>query len=508
LITESFINSCFIVVLNKHAKIKRDKALYRDILDIMAFAENRKTVDIPVTIESKLNCLKKICELLIGDKTIDNVLDSISFSEKFKQHADFLDVRINEQIKDHVVLDCVNQIRLHKKINGLFKNFDDLNKVIDTIKDGSFDSIDDLAIDYEATIKTLYSNMMESNRVVDIEASASLDLTNDDYTHVLDNIVKKYDRSNKTPTGFHFLDDKVLFGGYDPSRLYVWGGASGSGKSTILTNTILYSALPQLSNSTQGDIRKPVPGEIHRVYIYITCENTIDESLMRIYMPMFDRTFPQVLNDIKSGVNIQKKIYEKLTDNSSTIIMKYFPAMTISSFDLMAVVDDVIDQYGKDKIAGLYVDYLDLLKTDTKYDIYRMELGHITLSLKTLAVQYNIPVITATQLGRSAYKITQSAELSVEQISESIKKVEHADFIGLLAKDPISDDIVHGKIGKNRSGKSGISIDLKTDFSRYKYLSITPVSNVKKNDGTKSKKKEGNQCATGALITFDGIDKI
>jgi ABC-type sulfate transport system substrate-binding protein len=38
----------------------------------------------------------------------------------------------------------------------------------------------------------------------------------------------------------------------------------------------------------------------------------------------------------------------------------------------MGVVDDVIDQYGKESIAGLYIDYLDLLKSDTKYDMYRI----------------------------------------------------------------------------------------------------------------------------------------
>jgi replicative DNA helicase len=487
LITESFINSCFIVILNKYAKINKGKSLYRDILEIINFTESRETVDIPVTIASKLDCLKKICEMLIVDKTIDNILDSIAFSEKFKQHSDFLDVRINEQIKEHVIHDCVNQIRLRKKINGLFKNFDDLNRVLNSIKDGTFDSIDDLIGDYEVTIKTLYSNMMESNRSVSIEASASLDLANDSYEHVLENIIKKYDRSNKTSSGFVYLDNEILYGGYDPSRLYVWGGGSGSGKSTILTNSILNSAIPDAQVMQQYGY-KPVPGEIHRVYIYITCENTIDESLMRIYMPLFDRTIPQTLVDIKEGVNIQQKIYDRLNENSSTIIMKYYPAATISTFDLMGVLDDVIDQYGQDKIAGIYIDYLDLLKTDTKYDIYRMELGHITLSLKTLAVQYNVPVITATQLGRSAYKITHSADLGVEQISESIKKVEHADFIGLLAKDPVDDTLVHGKIGKNRAGKSGSSIDFKVDFSRFKFRSATQVSNVRKDDGTKSLK--------------------
>jgi len=476
MITESFLNSCFALILNKNAKIKRNKTLYRDILDILNFVEKKEGSDIPVQVTSKLQCLKTICNLLLKDKSLGNVLDSIAFSEKFKQHRDFLDVKINEVLKEHVIQDCVNQVRLRKKINALFKNYEELDKVLSSIKDGDFDSIDGLVEDYEFTIKTLYSNLMETNRSVTIEAAASLDLVKDDYNHVIDMIIKKYDRGSKTSTGFPYLDDSILYGGYDPSRLYIWGGGSGAGKSTILNNTILLSATrPQLE---QHD-------KIDRVYIYVTCENTIEEALMRTYMPLFNKTTKEMLAEIGQGVDIKERIHKELLRNNSTIIMKYFPAMTISSLDLMAVVDEVMEQYGENKVMGLYVDYLDLLKADTKYDMYRMELGHITLSLKTLAVQYNIPVVTATQLGRSAYNIDDSSKLGVEQISESIKKVEHADFVGLLAKDPVDETVVHGKIGKNRAGKSNVAVDFKVDFSRFKYTNMFPVS-LKKPDSQTS----------------------
>jgi replicative DNA helicase len=173
----------------------------------------------------------------------------------------------------------------------------------------------------------------------------------------------------------------------------------------------------------------------------------------------------------------------------------------------MGVLDDVIDKYGKDAIAGLYIDYLDLLKTDMRYDIYRMELGHITLSLKTLAVQYNIPVITATQLGRSAYKISDSRDLGVDQISESIKKVEHADFVGLLAKDPVDENLVHGKIGKNRSGKSNVAIDFKVDFSRFKYVTASNVSIRVESDDTK-KSSSKNSCGRKRTPMVEGVSSI
>lgn len=484
MITESFLNSCFSLILNKNSKVKKTKALSRDILEILDFSESKENLDVPLVVKSKLECLRKIMHLLLNGKTIDNVIDSISLTEKFKQYVDFLDVKINEQLKVEVFQDIVRQVRLRKKINALFENYDELSAVLDSIKDGSFESIDDLIENYEVTIKKLYKNMVDANRSITIEAAASLDLVKDDYAPVINMIKSKYERVNKTPTGFEILDNSILMGGYEPSRLYIYGGGSGAGKSTIINNTIIKSAISPL-NMTKESVNIKA-GEINKVYVYVTLENTIEEALMRTYMPMFDRTTIQMLQDITQGADIQKNIMQELRRNGSTIIMKYFPAMSISVTDIMSVVDDAINDYGKEAIAGLYIDYLDLLKTDTKYDMYRLELGHITLSMKTLAVQYNIPVITGSQLGRSAYKIKEAHQLNVDQISESIKKVEHADFVGLLAKDPHDDTIVHGKVGKNRAGKSNVAIDFKVDFSKYKFISANKKANIEKTDATET----------------------
>jgi replicative DNA helicase len=180
--------------------------------------------------------------------------------------------------------------------------------------------------------------------------------------------------------------------------------------------------------------------------------------------------------------------------------MKYFPARSISTLDLMGVLDDVVEEYGKEAVAGLYVDYIDLLKTDTKYDLYRIELGDITLALKTVAIEYNIPVITATQLTRDVYRINDPQSLTLSMMSESIKKVEHADCVILLAKDPVDDTVVHGKVGKNRSGKANLSIDFKVDFERYKFISANTRANPEKSDSK-------NACKSP--INFDGgVDTI
>ena len=491
MLTEIFLNSCFSVCLNEKAKIKKDKILFRDILDVLTFYEKEKSIQIQPAIQIKFECIKKICEMKLEDKAIDNILDSLSFGEKFKILTDFITLKRTEEIKDAITLDHVRQIRLRKKLNSLFKNYDQLTNFIETLNSGTFDSIDDIVLDYEQIIKTLYSTMMQENRGVSIEASASLDLSKDNYSSVLELILKKYERKNAVSTGFAVFDVDVLNGGFEPSRTYIFGGASGAGKSTLLNNFIINSAAnPMLINNENANELK--------VYIYITLENTIEESLLRTYQPLFSKTIAQTISDIREGVDIKDKIMKELSRNNSTIIMKYFPAMSISTVDIMAVMDDALETYGPNSIKGVYIDYLDLLRTDTKYDLYRLELGQITLSLKTMAVEYNVPIITATQLGRSAYRIESSHDLNLDQIAESIKKVEHSDFVALLAKNAHEKNLIHLKVAKNRSGSSNVAIDFRVDFSRFKFLNGTKVEGKSENTPKLEQKS----------VNFEGLVKL
>jgi replicative DNA helicase len=494
-LTESFVNSCLSLMLNKKSKIKRSPALYRDVLEIIEFYETKHAFEIPVGVKGKLSCLKKASEMLLDGRQIDSVYDSL-VSGKFKQYSDFLYRVITEDMKDNIFQDYLKQVRIRKKVKSLFENYDELDEILNTVKTGSFEAIDDLVETYEVTIKKLFSNMMESNRQMTIEAAASLDIAKDDFAHVIDMIKKKYERHSVTSTGFSIIDNLVMNGGYEPSRLYIYGGGSGSGKSTMLTNTIFKSAMKPLNLLDCPDVEIPKQGEIRRVYVYITLENTIEESLMRIYQGMFNKTLPEMLNDVANKkIDIKKELNGVLSQSHSTIVMKYFPPKSISTVDLLGVLDDVINDYGKECIAGLYVDYLDILKPDSCNDLYRIELGDIALSLKTLAVEYNIPVITASQLGRSSYRIKDSADLNLDQISESIKKVEHADFVFLMALDVTDEHKVHGKVGKNRSGRSNMGMEFTVNFEKYLFTGIMTKSNPNNAPGSD----------TGKAVAFSGF---
>jgi replicative DNA helicase len=464
--------------------VKKNKALYRDILDVLDFTVDKVTIEVPIEVQSKLNCLKQILKQLIDGKSVDSSIESVTLSEKFNDHKDFIEFKTDEDLTDAEFEEIVRQVRLRKKLKSLFSNYDDIKNLVEAVDNLTFDSADELISDYERVVRTLYTNFMEVNREITIEAAASLDLMRDDYHHVLNMILKKYEEGNSTPTGFNIFDNEVMNGGFEPSRLYVFGGGSGAGKSTFLNNSIIKSAqMPNISGKK-------------RVYIYVTLENTIEESLMRTYQPLFDKSKVEMLLDIKKGTDVKQKIVNELEKTNSTIIMKYYPGQSISPMDLVSVLDEAVEEYGKDTIVGLYVDYLDLLKADLHNELYRLELSQITLALKTLAVEYNIPVITATQLKREIYKVNDPSELTLQLMSESIKKVDHADFVALMAANANDDYLVHCRVGKNRSGRKNVMINFRVNFDHYKYISGTAIAH----------KENGEKKQTG--FNFSGLERI
>ncbi len=456
MITDTFINSCFSVIFCK-SNIKKNKTLYRNIIEILDLKNKN---DVPVSMKNRIEILDNICKMLLIDKSLDSIIDSLSFSDKYKQIIPILESKLNENLSDNAVLDHVNQVKLRKKLNSLLTNQARISKIINSVQESSFDSIDDLICDYEDTIKLLYVDMMNSNRSAGIESISSIDLRKDDYTPILSKIIEKYDEVNTTPTGYELLDTQIFYGGFEKSRLYIFAGAAGSGKSTLLCNLMLNSIKKQSTDITRS-----------KVYIYITLENMIDESFVRIYQAMFDKTKIEVLNDINHGIDIKDQIVSELEKTNSTIIMKYFSPGTISVTDIMMVLDDIAEEYSKENILGLYLDYLDVLRNDIKSDRPDLEIGHIALSLKALAVDYSIPLITVTHLNMTSYGQDAVKNLNIGQMSKSVQKIEHSDFVCLMVRDPMDDTIIHMKIGKNRSGQANnISIDFKVDLNKSKFV--------------------------------------
>ena len=217
---------------------------------------------------------------------------------------------------------------------------------------------------------------------------------------VADAISKLKNRNRYFITGIKYLN-VFLAPAYMGSRLYTYLAFPGGGKSAIL----LESALD--IRKYNADIETINPDNRPAV-LFITMENTIEETVERIFnMTTSDddiRNYSekQILRMLKDQGEL--KLTEK---NNIDIIIKYYPNRSISTNDLYDIIQDLEDD-GIEVIA-LILDYLKRIRPYEPGGTEKEELKNITNELKTLAKLYNIPVITAQQLNRTASAVVDAA---------------------------------------------------------------------------------------------------
>ena len=97
-----------------------------------------------------------------------------------------------------------------------------------------------------------------------------------------------------------------------------------------------------------------------------------------------------------------------LTDKDNIdVIIKYYPNRSIDTNDLYGIIQDLEDE-GVEVVA-LILDYLKRIRPAEKGANEKEELKNITNELKDLATYWDIPVITAQQLNRTASSIVDAA---------------------------------------------------------------------------------------------------
>jgi len=117
---------------------------------------------------------------------------------------------------------------------------------------------------------------------------------------------------------------------------------------------------------------------------------------------------------------------------------------------------------------------------DVRKEFYRLDLGEITSRLKAISANFEIPIVTATQVNREAYRRGKNMELGMEMISESMQKLFIADFSATMFWDEgiekKSEDAMHDslkkvvlKIDKNRDGKTG-KTHIYFDYPRSRFM--------------------------------------
>jgi hypothetical protein len=235
--------------------------------------------------------------------------------------------------------------------------------------------------------------------------SLTRDLGSDYFSDPLGRLKRLRDTSNLVSTGWKNFDDK-LFGGLSKGGLHIFCGGPGSGKSLWMQNLALNWV------------------EMGKNILYITLELSQDLTDLRIDHMVSGLSRGQIFADVLQAA----AIISAKAKNCGNLTTKKFSEGGTTANDLRAYIKEYIIQrgYAPDAIC---VDYLDLMHPASG----GIDLGnlfvkdkYVSEELRAIAGDYDIPLVTASQLNRSA---VESSEFDHSHIAGGISKINTADNV-------------------------------------------------------------------------------
>ena len=229
----------------------------------------------------------------------------------------------------------------------------------------------------------------------------------------------------------------ILGGGFEATRVYLFAGNAGIGKSMFFLNI-----LKQIKKWNKGYQAKN-PTKIPTV-LYLTQENTIEETVERLFA---------MITSGKKMVDFTKEEVQRILEeegelviteeNNINIKVLWKPDRSIDTTDLYTIVEDMEDE-GEECIF-LLQDHIKRIRSYENCPDQRLELGKVMNELKVFAQMKQIPVATLAHLNRSASTVVENAIENNKQdyskllgrsnIGESLLMIDNADFAYSLNKE-------------------------------------------------------------------------
>lgn len=224
-------------------------------------------------------------------------------------------------------------------------------------------------------------------------------LTDEDHFNaiMLEGAERALSTSHYLQTGWQGMN-KMLNGGFEDARLYNFIGATGGFKSGLLLNLMKQIKIYNKGRSHKDPTKRPT-------ILFLSQENNIWETFLRIY-GIFGGT------DIKSHkpkeiIQIMKKGGFSVVqdDQDIDIEFRYYGNMDISVPDIKGIVEE-LDNSGKEVICVIQ-DYIERLRPPMMSAEKRNALADISNQMHDLAIELDIPIITASQFNREGVAIIE-----------------------------------------------------------------------------------------------------
>lgn len=351
----------------------------------------------------------------------------------------------SEQLRQQLV-ETIKEINASEPINKDFL----LDKSVEYIRDRIFTEgliIGSEFIDSKNENKKLKAKeLIEKSMEISIDQDVGLDFND---------LQKRIDYYTTKRVGLKYKDFKGLNekigDGFLPGSLNVVLAPPGLGKSLFLTATI-------------SDFVKQ-----GKNVLLISMEMSDFEIVKRVDANILDLP----INDLK---NIPKEVvwdrFNKIKDTLGKFYTKSYAPGVFSSYSLKHLIEMYKSQENI-TFDAIFLDYLGIMKSDRvsfNAGMYNY-IKSIGEEVRAIAVDYQIPIFTCSQLNRSA---VGNLDADNSTISDSMGTAMTADFMVFMIQNETMKEKneITFKITKNRYTGNTSSFTMKVDYEKMKYIDI------------------------------------
>ena len=313
----------------------------------------------------------------------------------------------------------------------LYNYKDAIYDTIERLDSGEYSSFSEINSQLVGICSELINEVRKAKSVENTDTFSLSDETIE--TSVTDIVNRLKNPSRNLRTGIRKLNE-ILSPAFMGGRLYTFMGLPGGFKSGMLLKIARDIKIYNKGIQVKKPGKKPC-------VLLVTMENSVDETVERLFNMVASTDDIRKFTP-KQVVKLLKTTGEMAItdDNDIDIIIKYHANRTIDTSDLYTIIEDLCDD-GLEVIA-LILDYIKRIRPAEKAKDEKEELKNITNELKTLALELDIPVITAHQLNRSgATAVDAAMQANKEDLARLLGRsnvgsaweiVENCDWICII----------------------------------------------------------------------------
>ena len=355
----------------------------------------------------------------IGDLNIiySKIIANTAYKEEIEQLSFEIDASSLSSF-DIIALD--NFLREQIKFNFAYKHAQNLIEISSKILNQDYENFSDIVSQFSLTISQAHIEFQKQQKRSNYENQEFSFSDSDLEGQFNETIEKLVDSTGIISTGIKYLN-QMLDGGFKRSETTCFFGAPGKWKSGILLSCCLWAA--KYNVIRPKDVTK-VP-----TILYLSFENSKIQTMHRIISYLYGDNVD--LRNITGQQVMEKMKEDGFFNNGINFKFIYRPSQTCDINDIEGIIRAEAEE-NNNEVVMLVVDYLrrmapNKLKKNQSSDEY-ISLGDKSDDLANLAKDFDIPVIFASQLNRSA-----------DELIEKNENEQRTDFGKHLGRSKVSD---------------------------------------------------------------------